>query len=300
MPAELLAFLAAVFFAGSAISTKFAASHGSMVGGLVISLVTGTLSAGIFAAFTVDDWAVEPHAVALFAAGGLVGPGAARLLQMRAVRDLGASVAVPVSSSTTPLLASIAGVVIFGESMTFDRVLALALIIIGIWACTSGGSANRVVAAPGPEVGPVRRRIVSALWIPVGAGAGYAVADMFRKGGVDAGTEPLVGALIGIAAATVIWALLFSAVPALREPIRLNPSLGWFCLSGVLAGAAQILSLFAIRDADLSVVAPIVASQPVVVVIVSALVLRNLETMRLGTVIGAVTVFLGVSFLSFA
>jgi drug/metabolite transporter (DMT)-like permease len=298
VPAELAALLAAVCFASSAIAVKFGARSGSMVLGLVVSLVTGTVAVGILAAATVSNWSVPVRSILLFVVAGFAGPGLARLLQMRGVRDLGASVAVPVSSSTNPLLASIAGVLIFGEVIGLARALALALIIGGIWVCTRGGSANHDHGgslAPPTATGV---KPVFALWLPLAAGAAYAVADMLRKGGLEADTEPVLGAFIGLGAAALIWVVLLFVVPAFREPVRFTPSLNWFCLSGALSGAAQIFSFFALREADLSVVAPILAAQPVVVLIISAVFLRNVEKLRVSTVLGAGTVFLGVAFLA--
>jgi drug/metabolite transporter, DME family len=300
MPAEVLALGAALCFASGGIAVKFATQAGSMLVGYVASLATGVIGLGIVAAITVDSWAIPLGPALLFGLAGLAGPGAGRLLGMRAVRDAGASVALPVQSSANPLIASAAGVLLFGEIVGLGRVLALALIVGGILACARGGSANRVdgLDFARTRLPAVNRRLV--LLLPLAAGGAYATADILRKFALAEHGDPILGAFVGMTAALLVWVTILSATPAFRQPFRMNRSIAWFCLNGVLSATASTSLMFALRIGDLSVVAPILASQPVIVVVLGALVLRDLERLRLGTVLGALTVFTGVAWLAFS
>lgn len=297
MAAEVWALVAAFCFASGSVVVKRAAQTGDIMVGFLIGLTVNALLVALVALLTVDTWAVPMLPLALFALAGLAGPGLARLLMMRSVRDAGASVAVPIQASTNPLLSSAAGLVFFDEDAGRGRLAALALTVTGIWSCARGGSANRAT------VEAQRARLagmtpVALLVVPLTAGAAYAASDVLRKAGLNGYDEPVLGALVGTATALLTWSAFYLLRPGLRQPLLLTRSLGWFCLNGVLIGTAQLALLSALSSGDLSVVSPIVASQPVIVIVLSALVLRDLERLRWGSAAGAVLVVLGVALLA--
>ena len=294
MPVELLAIVAASCYAFGHISVKFATRTGGVILGFLISLGTGIVALAIVAAVTVDDWGISPLAIAFFALAGLAGPGAGRVLMMRSVRDAGTSVAAPVQASTNPVISSIAGVLLFGETITPGRAVAMAMIVSGIFACARGGSANRA-----GEGLPTPSRWLVLVW-PLSAGAAFASADVLRKFGLTEFGDPVLGALIGITVAFLTWMVVFMVTPSLRATARFSWSLSWFCVYGLLSAAGLTSLLFALRGGDLSVVIPIFASQPVLVILLGAILLRDLERLRPGTIIGASIVFAGVAYLSLA
>ncbi len=297
MRAELFAVVAALCFASGSVVVKRATQAGDVLVGFLISLSVNALVVGLVAVLTVERWAVPVLPLVLFALAGLCGPGLARLLMMRSVRDAGASVAVPVQASSNPLISSAAGLLLFGESAGLGRLVALLLVVSGIWSCARGGSAN-VVAPDAPRARPARSLGPVVLLLPLPAGAAYASADILRKAGLSRYDEPVLGALIGTVAALAVWVTVVVLRPSLRAPVRLSQSSGWFVLNGVLLGTAQLALLFALSTGDLSVVSPIVASQPVIVVVLGALVLRDVERVRWGSLVGAALVVLGVVWLS--
>src|SRR5690606_14087709 len=110
-------------------------------------------------------------ALLLFAATGITGSGAGRALAMAGVRLAGASVSVPVQSSAAPLVATLAGVLLFSETVGPARLGAIALILAGVWLAARGGSANLGVKDRNPWV----------VLLPLGAGTAFAVTDVLRK-----------------------------------------------------------------------------------------------------------------------
>lgn len=300
MPPELLALIAATGYAGGQVAVKHATANGSVFIGLLVSLATGTLLVGGLALAAVDDWRIPLLPVILFAIAGIAGPGIARLLSMRSVRDNGATVTTPVIASLHPLVATAGGVFLFDETVGLSRILALLLVVSGIWMTVRGGSANRPRAVPREVPTPSWRAGRYALVSPMLAGGAYAAADVFRKLALGVYAEPLVGAAIGLLVAFLLWGGLFAGRATFRQRLRLSTSVKWFCLSGILSAAAQISLFVALRDGELGVIAPIVASQPVILTILSVLLLRKLEHLRPGTVIGAFVVSGGVAYLSFA
>lgn len=292
MPPEAFALGAALLFVFGKVAIKFGTEGGNVVQGFVLTLSTSVVVLAIFSTIVVDSWSVSWSAAALFAIGGLCGPGLGRFLGIWAVREAGASVAVPVQSSVNPVLSSILGIIIFDEVVTLGRAAALALIIVGIWACVRGGSANR------RPRDVARQRLGLVVLLPLGAGIAYAGLDTFSKVALASHPEPVHGALIGTSTALTVWAIIILSRRGLRSGFRVNRSSGWFMLSGLISAMAMMMLFFALRDGDLSVVAPIISSQPVLMVVMSALMLRNLEQLRLGTILGAIVGSIGIAILT--
>lgn len=292
MPPEAFALGAALLFVLGKVAIKFGTEEGDVVLGFVLTLSTSVVVIAMFSTFFVGSWSVSWGTAALFAVGGLCGPGLGRFLGIWAVREAGASVAVPVQSSVNPILSSILGVIIFDEVVTLGRAAALGLVIVGIWACVRGGSANRRPR----DIDPQRLGLV--LLLPLGAGVAYAGLDTFTKVALASHPEPVLGALIGTSSALAVWTVIILSRRRLRSGFRVDRSVRWFLLSGLISAMAMMLLFIALRDGELSVVAPIISSQPVLMVVMSGLVLRNLERLRVGTILGAIVGSVGVALLT--
>jgi drug/metabolite transporter (DMT)-like permease len=295
MSPEGLALCAAFCFASAAVTAKLGTGTRNMGLGLLLSLGSSTLLLGVTMAVMADEWSVPIAALSLFALSGLAGPGVGRGLLMQGVRDVGTSVTVPVQSSANAVIASAAGALLFSEDVGGGRVLALAVIVTGILACVAGGSANRSPLQDMTIESRPWSLSLLALRLPVAAGAAFAASDILRKAALEGDGDAVLGSFIGSATAFMAWLIAYSSSPQLRTPFRLSPSAGWFLLSGLFTAAAGILSMFALERGDLSVVVPILASQPVIVVGLGALLLRDQEQLRRGTVLGAALVVIGIA-----
>jgi drug/metabolite transporter, DME family len=298
MPAELLALLAACCYASAHVAVKFGTEQVPILAGLLITQLTGVLVLAAFALTTVDSWKVPVAAVVVFALAGVVGPGLGRALGMRSVRDAGTTVAVPVQASATPVLSTIAGVFLFGEMVGVGHIVALVFIVTGIWFCVKGGSANRRTAADLLDASKPRVRPAAVVVIPLISGATYSMSDVARKSALAVHGDVVLGALIGLTAAFTVWLAVFLVTPRYRPMPQLSRASIWFCVSGIFSAAAQVTLMSALSIGDLSTVAPIAASHPIIIIILSALLLRKLEHLRRETIVGAAIAFVGVAYLS--
>lgn len=296
MPPELFALGNAFFHSCAKISVRFGTQTGDMKLGLIASTTAGLVTAVVFAVFAIDDWGIALAPFLLFVVAGFMGPVLGRLLSVGAIRRAGASVSVPVQSSTNPIVATLGGVLLFGETVGILELLALALIIGGVWITTTGGSANRVMPA-----GLDRPSRLLVLIAPMGAGAILASSNVVKKGGLELGGDPILAAVVGSTVGISVWGIVYLLrMRRTAEPIKLTRSLWWYGLHGMFAATASLSLNFGLLRGDLSLIAPIAASQPVMVLILSAVLLRDLEKLRRGTVVGATIVFVGVAYLSFS
>ena len=285
----LFALAAACFFAGVGIAAKRGVQHNSIVTALVVSLPVGALVMLLFALFDLPE-TVSSTGIGLFVAAGFIGEGVGRTSFILAVQRIGPSTATPIQTASYPVLALVGGVLLFSETVTPLRVVGAVSIVAGIWALVGGeGTRDGAVTA--------ERRTRGGRWaylLPVVGGLAFASSDIVRKLGLVEIPFPAFGALVGNVTIVAVWALVIALVPRVRNLARPGPGWQWFLLTGVLAGLG-VLSVFqALGSGDISVVGPIIMAQPLVVVFLSALFLRDLEHLTWKIVMGAVLTVLGV------
>jgi uncharacterized membrane protein len=104
--------------------------------------------------------------------------------------------------------------------------------------------------------------------------------------------------MVSTGAGLFAWLVIVAAVPSVRAGVRFGPRAWWLVLAGVLIGFA-ILSVYnAFRRGEVSIVTPINAVQPLLVLLLSSLFLRDLEQIRPMTVISGVAIVIGVILVS--
>lgn len=280
------ALAAACFFGGVGIAAKRGVQHNSIVTALVMSLPVGALVMLMFALPDMPE-TMSAKGMGLFVAAGLIGEGVGRTSFIVAVQRLGPSTATPIQTAAYPVLALVGGVLLFSETVTPLRVGGAFAIVAGIWALVGG---------EGHSAG-ARGRTRTSRWVyllPAVGGLSFAASDIVRKLGLVEIPFPAFGALVGNVTIVAVWALVVAFVPRVRNLAKPGPGWQWFLLTGVLAGLG-VLSVFrALGTGDVSVVGPIIMAQPLVVVVLSAFFLRDLERLTWKIVAGAVLTVLGV------
>ena len=295
---QVLAVCSAVLFAGSHIASKRGVATTSVVGGLLISLSVGLLT--LLAAVLLDQPSMDSlGAVSVFAAAGFFGPGLGRAGSVVGVHLLGPSISVPIHGSAYPLCAVAGAAVFLHEGVDVLRAGGCVAIVVGVWVLSRHGGEPAAPDLDGiPEQNAGRSAFRSGLIFPLAAGIGYGVADIIRKEGLQVLPEPAFGAFIGVAAALLGWLTGLAISPALRARLIWGRTAGWFAASGFMASLALLAQFHALRRGDVSVVSPIVAAQPLAVLLLSVLFLGGIERVTARVVTGAGVVVLGTGLLS--
>ena len=285
----LYALGAACSFAALAITVARGFRHNSFVTALLVSLPVGALVAAVFMIWDMPT-GVSPRAVGLFAAAGIIGEGLGRTSFILAVNRLGPSTATPIQTATYPVFALVGGLVLFSETVTGWRVAGAAAIVCGIWALTGGEQQP----AGSPGYGRAGRRPRWAYLLPVMGGLSFASSDLVRKLGLSETPAPAFGALVGTVTMFAIWVVVVVAVPRVRRIAKRGPGWQWFLLTGVFAGFGVLLVFRALDVGEVSVVGPLIMAQPLIVVLLSAIFLRDVERLTRKIVTGAALTVLGV------
>ncbi len=251
--------------------------------GAAISVPTATLLFALAAPFALDTAGFTLRAALWFAGVGVFFPALVTLLTFRSNEQLGPTITSAISS-TTPLFAVLAAVWLLGERISGHALLACLAIVGGAIVLTWKQSAVRPGFTGWALLWPVAGAVVRGL------------AQAGAKAGLVLWPSPLAASLIGytVSSAAVIGT---SALGRSKRPALTRPGLAWFVLTGALNGGAVLLMYGALSLAPVSLVAPVVATYPLVTVLLSALVLRE-EALTARMIGGAATMVLGVVYLT--
>jgi drug/metabolite transporter (DMT)-like permease len=277
----LLATLAGVLFGALAVAVRAGLRRrpDAETGALVVASV-GCLVALLAAGPVVALDGVDPSGLWPFALVGMIVPGASQILFVRAVRDAGAS-RTAVLIGTAPLLSAGIAIVFLDES--FRAALAVATVAIVLGGALLAWERQR----------PPGFRLVGALLALAAAGL-FAVRDnLVRWLSVEGDTQPLLAAAVSLAAAALT--LLLYLVVVGRDPLgpRVRASLAAFVPAGVCLGLAYVALLVALDEGEVTVVAPLNATQSLWGVAFAAAFLGRAEAVGARLVLAAVLVVSG-------
>jgi drug/metabolite transporter (DMT)-like permease len=261
----LLALVSAACFGAMTIAIRFGLAGGSASGGALAMLTWGT-SIAVIASLPQHDF----HRSWEFFLAGFLAPGCSQVLFTRSVREAGPS-RTSVTVGAAPLVAVAIALVFLDEPVR-------ALLVLGALAIVGGGV---VLAAERDRPEHVR---ALALFFAVGATVFFAVRDnIIRALHAHANPEAAAAAtFLGGLLVTLLWA---RRPPTTRELRRLAPA-------GIFLGASYLCLFEAYFRGRVSVVSPLVATETLWAVGLSALLLRH-ERVGARLALGALLVVAG-------
>jgi drug/metabolite transporter (DMT)-like permease len=254
---------------------------------------------------------VSTRAVVFFAVSGLFAPAISRAAALGGVRALGPSISVPIQQGLRPLIVVPAAVIVLNETFGWTRLLGLAAIVTGGWILSrdppgAGEPPLEALVATGRGAGqpatavdrrPSTRRFRPGIAFPIAAAIGYATSDLLVKIGLGAGSDPVYAAPLSIGVGFLVWAVAHAFRPV-RRRFRLGRDVGWLVLAGAFMGMAILLLFHALARGDVSLVAPVIGTQPLFVMLLSAILLRHLEVRDRTTILAASVVVVGTILVS--
>ncbi|HXV56834.1 MAG TPA: DMT family transporter, partial [Gaiellaceae bacterium] len=267
MTPVLLALGSAVLFGAMTVALRLALrGHPEPDVGAVASTVVAVLVAAGAAALDPGTGELSrPKELAVFALAGLLAPGISQILFVLAVRDAGASrTAVVVGSA--PLVAATMAIILLDEP--FEWALALGAVLIV-------GAGLLLVGEPVRSTGFRLAGIGFALGATVLFSSRDLVVRWYSDEASLGSIEAAAAALAAGAAVMVAWAAVVrrgALVRALATPALLR-----FLPAGVFFGLSYVLLFEAYYRGRVTVVSPLVATESLWGVLLSALVLRQSE-----------------------
>lgn len=224
-------------------------------------------------------------ALALFALRGILDPGISALLIFIALRKVGVAVTVPIIAAS-PFVSTTLSVIFLKEALSIAILAGTLLIIAGVVLLTlkqekANGSLKYVLMA-------------------VAGSAAIGAAAVVTKFSLNISNTPLSGLGIAFLAAIIFQLLVMVAMSKWKEvPLKLK-AVGWFAFAGLFAAAAFALMFLAIGSGNISVVFPLLSTQPLFALILSFILLRRQERITKSVVLCTAAIVAGAALLSVA
>lgn len=249
---------------------------------LIILMVSGQL--GSLAGFTVNGYVWLSMAGVLHFIVG-------RWFFFKSVQLSGANIA-SILRRIDSLVALFLGVTFLSEPLSFQLVAGVLLIVCGI---VLTGMNPGMLRSGGISFS---KRPPMALFFGFGTGLLWGATPILMKLGLAGGGSPVAGVFISFAAATV--ALSFSFLSRHRRLLLTGMSkniIGLYCITGLLAGVANLFRFVALKLSAVSVVTPLLSTEPLILLVISFWLNRKLEVFNAPVVMGAIAVVVGAVFL---
>jgi drug/metabolite transporter (DMT)-like permease len=267
MTAVLLALASAALFGGMTVAVRLGLRGGGDAGGAVLATMAPALGVTIVAsAFRPDLHGAWPFLLA-----GLLAPGGSQILFTLAIREVGAS-RTSVTVGAAPLAAVAIAIGILGEPLRAE-------LVGGALAIVGGG-----VLLAAERDRPEHLRALGLLFA-AGASVLFATRDNLIRA-LHAQGSPETAAAATLVAGVVAASLWTRRPPTRRELGRLAPA-------GVLFGLSYVCLFEAYFRGRVTVVSPLVATESLWGVGLSALLIRHTEGVGRRLLVGAALVVAG-------
>ena len=223
------------------------------------------------------------RAIFIFSLGGLFGTALGRWINAVGIDRVGATVNSAASSSR-PLFTAVIAMLWLGEVGEPLLYVGIVLLLAGVLILTFS------------KGGDIRGWRPRTLWIPLAGAAVLAIGNVIRRFGLMTTSVTILEALT-INQTAAFAALLFYALAGRRRDLLRAPrNTHLFFITAGIFGAIALLSLFeALKGGPVTVVDPLVGTQPLFTTALAYFLLGDLERITVGLIGGTLLVVAGAS-----
>jgi drug/metabolite transporter (DMT)-like permease len=299
---EILALVALFLFSGNIILTKVGSARIPLDAGFLVAVAANiAFSAVLLAAqvmLTGPPATLDAQGIALFAGAGAFSTWLGRWFFFELIARLGPARA-SVFQVSSPIFTVVIAWLVLGERLGWHALAGIGLTIAGLLLVTVSPADLARRAPMRTRLGLRDALLGSGLALGLASSGAYAVGNVLRGAAIRRFDEPILGSLLGAAAALMLHLAVTRGDPGARAALR-NSARGGivlFAISGSLTITAQMFTLAAMRYVPVAVVALITLCTPLLVFPASYLLLRNQERITGRTVTGAALTLAGIGLL---
>ena len=280
--AVVLALGAAIASASQSLFVRIGTEDGTAYNAVIVVIgVNMLVLVPLVAIAYYPDYGLTNVSLLSFVAAGLSGTMLGRVFLYTSIDRIGASRTAPIIASWA-LIASVLGALFLDETLSPAHALGIVLIVVGV----------AVIAWETGRENPddlSRRELAVGLLVPITGAFAFGLEPIFANWGFAEGTPAPVGLAVKTVVATVCFLAYLrwhDAVPDLTS-LRSNET-RWFALAGVASTLFLLGYYVGLELAPVNVVVPIIVTNTLFVVLVSAVFMpRRLE--RVSPLIGGAT-----------
>lgn len=249
---------------------------------LLISVV-GLFILWPLAIVVTDFSSVNFIGIALFGVGGLLTPGLVRLFYYNGLKKLGASVNSSIFS-IYPLYTALFAVVFLSELLSPQNFLGILLITLGVI----------VVELNFRNANGRGKPFAGSLVFPVLGGLMLGISAIIRKAALDIFNAPVLGVAVAYTFTFLLYTTVIATSKNTRKALSLRRDTRLFWLAGVGQALSWILSFYALSLEKVSIITPLLSVEPLFVVMLAAVYMREQERVSSKLVTGMILTFVGV------
>jgi drug/metabolite transporter (DMT)-like permease len=291
MTGSIFAILAALSFAVGGIVTRRAVLKVvNAAAGVLITVPLGILFFLLILIITGQTSSIVSfswQSYAWLSAAGIIHFVVGRSLSYSCVQLVGQNMA-NIFFRASPLVAVFLGISVLGESVTWQLIVGVLLIVGGIILT---GLSPLILSSGHHLFSNIPRK---AILLGVGSGLSWGISPIMVKIGLAGSGIPAAGAFISCLAATIVLSF-FMLKPNTRvdfKAITKGP-LGLFLIMGLLVNTSQLLRYTALGMAPASVVSPLFSTTPIFQLLLAFLFNRKLEVFNKPIILGTIAVVIG-------
>ena len=250
--------------------------------------VTGNIILWSLALLFTNFVTINLEGVLFFAMAGILAPGITRLSYFKSVEIMGVSITASIFA-VYPMFSSIFAILSLREAPTPENWIGLICIMIGV---------VRIETSLGKPKTGSRRAEKKGLVFPLLAALAVSISYILRKYGLNVYNEPLLGAAIGYSSSFLLYLLLSIFSDTQLKSLYSSKNFRLFWKAGVMQTLGWVLSFYALRHEKVSIVTPLMQTQPLFVLLLAYLYLKELEHLSFKLVVGTFLIVIGAMLVS--
>lgn len=284
----VFALLAALAYSYSVVLVRKRLQESNFFSVAMVITVTGNIILWPIALLFTNLGTVNLEGAFFFAIAGILAPGIARLLYFKGMEVVGAALNASIFA-TYPMYVSIFAVLLLSESLALENWFGIICIVVGVVLIERSLSK--------PIIGS-KRLFKKSLVFPLLATLTRAFSAIIRKHGLNIYNEPFLGVAIGYSSTLLLYLpILFSSYTT-RGSMFSRKDFRMFWKVGVYMSLGWILAFYSLSHEMVSIVTPLVQTQPLFILFFSYLYLKKLEHISFKLVISTLLIVIGVMFVS--
>jgi uncharacterized membrane protein len=218
-------------------------------------------------------------ALLIFIAAGVLAPGIGRTLSYVGIEKIGIARSVPIANSS-PIFASVFAVLFLAEAWVLQNMIGTLLVISGVV----------ILSVAKPAQGQWRK--LDIVYPLVGAMA-FGGSAILRKAGLNFVDSPVLAAAV-TAGAAAIFSFTLLQIRGGKQAFKLTRrSAAWLFAAGFINTAATLSVFYALSFGKVVIVEPLVSSNPVMTLLLTAIFLRDVEVLSSRVIMGGLLTVIG-------
>ncbi|MBN2454466.1 DMT family transporter [Candidatus Woesearchaeota archaeon] len=278
MQAEIMALAAAALFGASVTTLKRGFVHSSPLASTIVVTAVNVVIFWIISLLFVPLDLFLTAGIPFFIIGGLLGQALARTMQYTGADKVGPARSLT-ALATTSIFGAFFAILLLGEKWTLPVITGTLLIILGVAFLAGEGKRNW------------KRR---HLLYPLTASVIYGLVIVLQKAGLTI-TQSAIVAVTVTTTSALIGLFSYAAATGKIRKLSLGKARNLFVLAGIFNSIGFLLNFEALRLGMVTVIMPLVGTQPLFATLFSRLFLKGFEKITWNVVVGAIIVVLGVA-----